>query len=399
MENKFILQGTTSDSHLDEIVEAISIPEISRIIISVAFLTQRGFALLSDIIKPNADKAIVLAGIRNGITSAQGLLSCIECGCKTYAVDTGSKSVVFHPKIYLGRNANKAQLILGSANLTVGGLNSNIEAGLKIEIDLNVPKEAEFVADLEAKITGMITEFPDHVLEVSSDDMIKALLTAGRLVDESTTPIPSPSGSSRNRNPDPVPKMNLKKKKLNLASVSPIEEETAPDPSDEMAIGQQYVAPLPELLDAQLTKVELVWQSNPLTRRALNIPTGDSTNPTGSMFFTKGQTADIDQRHYFREEVFGALDWHNDITPGKKHLERSKGKFRIVIKNVNYDIFEMSLTHDSRTESATYIQKNSVTQLHWGDVKRLVAREDLLDRTMSLYRYDRKRDLFILEID
>ena len=400
MENKFILQGTTSDSHLDEIVETISIPETSKIIISVAFLTQRGFALLSDIIKPNADKAIVIAGIRNGITSAQGLLSCIECGCKTYAVDTGSKSVIFHPKIYFGRNAKKAQLVLGSANLTVGGLNSNIEAGLKIEIDLNIPKDAAFVADLEAKITGMITEFPDHVFEVSSDDMVKTLLTAGRLVDESVTSIPSPGGSSRNRNPDPVPKMNLKKKRLHLASVSPIEEEAAPKTSDEMAIGQQYVAPAPELLDTPLTyKVELVWQSNPLTRRPLNIPTRSNTNPTGSMFFTKGQTSDIDQRHYFREEVFGALDWKNDIAPSKEHLERSKGKFRIVIKNVNYGIFEMSLTHDSRTESVTYNQNNSVTQLHWGEVKPLVAHEYLLGRTISLYRDDEQRDLFILEID
>ena len=393
MEKKFILQGTTSDSYLDEIVEAISIPEISRIIISVAFLNRRGFALLADIIKPNADKAIVLAGIRNGITSAQGLLSCIECGCKTYAVDTGSKSVIFHPKIYFGRNAEKAQLVLGSANLTVGGLNSNIEAGLKIEIDLNVAKDAAFVADLESKITGIITEFPDHVFEVSSDDVVKTLLASGRLVDESVSSVPSPGGSSRNRDLDPVPKMELKKKKLTLASVSPIGEEMAPDPSEEeeMAIEQQHVAPTP--------KVELVWQSKPLTRRTLNIPIGSNTHSTGSMFFTKGQTADIDQRHYFREEIFGALDWQNDITPKKEHLERSKGKFYIVIKNVNYGIFEMSLTHDSRTESTTYRQNNSVTQLHWGNVKPLVAREDLLDRTISLYRYDGLRDRFILEID
>ena len=217
---------------------------------------------------------------------------------------------------------------------------------------------------------------------------------------KASPPIPSPSGPSRNRNPDLVPKMKLTKKRLNLASVSPIEEETASDLSDEMAIGQKSVAPASELLDAPLIyKTGLVWQSNPLTRRPLNIPAGNNTNPTGSMFFTKGQTADIDQRHYFREEIFGALDWQNDIAPDKKHLERSKGKFRIVIKNVSYGIFEMSLTHDSRTESVAYDQNNSVTQLHWGEVKPLVAREDLLGRTIFLYRDDNQRDLFILEID
>ena len=155
MKKKFILQGITTDRHLDEISEVLSIPEVTKIIISVAFLNQRGFAPISDLIKPNADKAVILAGIRNGITSAQGLNACIECGCKTYAVDTGSMHVLYHPKIYFCKNADQAQLVLGSANLTVGGLSSNVEAGLKIDIDLNVPEDASFAADLEAKSTPL----------------------------------------------------------------------------------------------------------------------------------------------------------------------------------------------------------------------------------------------------
>ena len=126
MTRKFILQGITEDSHLDEIRDAISVANVSRVVISVAFLTERGFGLLSDILEPIADKTVILAGIRNGITSAQGLLACVECGCKTYAVDTGSRGVVFHPKIYLGKSDQEARLVLGSANLTVGGLNSRL---------------------------------------------------------------------------------------------------------------------------------------------------------------------------------------------------------------------------------------------------------------------------------
>ena len=65
------------------------------------------------------------------------------------------------------------------------------------------------------------------------------------------------------------------------------------------------------------------------------------------MFFTKGQTPDIDQRRYFREKVFGALDWKHDTAAGREHLERAKAKFRIVIKDVNYGVFGMSTVHDS----------------------------------------------------
>lgn len=384
---KFILQGITRDNHLDEIRDAISIENASRIIISVAFFTQRGFSLLSDILEPVADKTVVLAGIRNGITSAQGLLACVECGCKIYAVDTGSRSLVFHPKIYLSRNDHEARLVLGSANLTVGGLNSNIEASLKVVADLSATDDAALVADLEAKIDGMIADFPDHVVEITTADEIKSLLVAGRLIDESIKPAPSPGGSSGNRGLDSVPQMKLDKKKLKLGAVEPIEEEAeafAPD----------------DLPGAPVTdQLELVWESNPLTHRPLNIPIAAGTNPTGSMLFTKGQTADIDQRHYFREKVFGALEWQHDKSAGKEHLERAKAKIRIVIKDVNYGVFEMSLTHDSRTDSPAYRQRNSLTQLHWGEVKPLVALEDLLGRTMFLYRDNNQSGLFVLEID
>ena len=401
MTRKFILQGITEDSHLDEIRDAISVANVSRVVISVAFLTERGFGLLSDILEPIADKTVILAGIRNGITSAQGLLACVECGCKTYAVDTGSRGVVFHPKIYLGKSDQEARLVLGSANLTVGGLNSNIEASLKVVADMGVADEAALVADLEGKIDAMIADFPAHVVEVTTLEQVQSFLTTGRLIDESVKPAPSPSRSSGDRKLDAVPQMKLEKKKLKFTAVAPISGETEQAALDGQAKEAQAQAEVEAPVSGAPVSdhLELVWESNPLTRRPLNIPTAPGTNPTGSMFFTKGQTPDIDQRRYFREKVFGALDWKHDTAAGREHLERAKAKFRIVIKDVNYGVFGMSLTHDSRTDSPAYEQDNSLTQLHWGDVKPLVALEDLLDRTLFLYRDDKQPGLFVIEID
>ena len=265
---KFILQGITGDNHLDEIRDVISIENVSRIVISVAFLTQRGFSLLSDILKPVADKTVVLAGIRNGITSGQGLLACVECGCKTYAVDTGSRGVVFHPKIYLSKNDDEARLVLGSANLTVGGLNSNIEASLKVVADLSAADDAALVADLEAKIDGMVAKFPDHVVEITTVDEIKSLLAAGRLIDESMKPAPSPGGSSGNRSLDAVPRMKLDKKKLKLGAVAPIEEDAeAIVPDDAPVEAQAPEVPATPVPGAPVTdQLDLVWESNSLTR-------------------------------------------------------------------------------------------------------------------------------------
>ena len=406
MENKFILQGVTRDSHLDELRDIFTLNDISTVIISVAFLNQRGFGLLEDLIRPIAEKTIVLAGIRNGITSAQGLIACVECGCKTYAVDTGSRNVIYHPKIYLARNDNEVRLVLGSANLTAGGLHSNIEASLKLTADLGDLENAALFTEVETKINEMIVEFPDHVIEIKTVDAIRKLLAAKRLADESFATAPSPSGLSGDRALDYIPQMRLKQKALKLGAVSPVNEDAVGDLQPQnvsMFIG---VVPVPELEAAppplgasKANHPILVWKSKELTRRTLNIPEASGTNPTGSMFFTKGLIADIDQRHFFREKVFADLDWQSDTAPGKEHLERAIGNFRVVIKNVDYGVFGMHLTHDSRKNSRAYQQRNSMTQLHWGEVAPLVTHEDLLGRTMYLYQDCDQPNFFVLEID
>ena len=117
------------------------------------------------------------------------------------------------------------------------------------------------------------------------------------------------------------------------------------------------------------------------------------------MLFGKGTLSDIDQRHYFRNEVFANLDWHFDTTPGREHMERTEAQFQFVIRDVNYAVFTLRLSHNSRTDTAAYQQRNSMTQLHWGDARHLVAREDLISRTMYLYRNEVDDGLFVLEID
>lgn len=401
MGKKFILQGVTLDSHLHEIRQVIDQSGLQRLIISVAFLSQRGFDLIHDVLKPSADRTTVLAGVRNGITSAQGLLASMECGCKTYAVDTGSRNVLFHPKFYLASAPHEAKVVLGSANLTVGGLGGNIEASVILHLDRNLQDDKKFIADLEGKVDLMISDYPAHVLEIGSEEDVYNLLKSGRVIDEKVKRSPAPGGISEKRELDEVPKIDLKSPVLELGPVTDITERQ--DLHRPLRFAMEHIAapddeqPVPG--NRPLAAPELVWVSKPLSRRALNIPFGEKTAPTGSMLFTKGKFVKIDQRHYFRERVFHALTWTSDTNPSKEHLERAEANFTIVIKNVDYGVFSMKLTHDSRTDSQAYEQNNSVTQLHWGDVKSLVAQEDLLGRELSLFRDESQPDLFVLEID
>ena len=378
------MNAGSADNHLDEVRSIFEIDDITKVIISVAFLNYRGFVLLKDLLSPIADKTIVFTGMQNGITSFQGVAASVESGCKTYVVDTGSKSILFHPKVYLCMNSDEAKLVLGSANLTSGGLTANIEASLKLVADLSSSDDARFIADLVTKLESMITKFPENVFEINSVGTAHELFAAGRLVDENTV-VPNPSGSYIHSKFDPIPKMEINRNKTPQREVPPTIHSVVKNAKVRVSMSSP--------------KGALMWRSKKLTRRALNIPKANGTNPTGSMNFTKGQIADIDQRHYFREEVFAELNWQNDTTPGKEHLERAEGDFRIIIKDVDCGIYRLSLTHDSRRDSKTYKQKNSVTELHWGTVKPLIAKDDLLERTMYLYKDNCQSNLFILEVN
>ena len=369
----------------------LGIPFPERVIVSVAFMNEGGLSLLEEALTPVAERTTIMAGIRNGITSAQGLRKSLEIGCTTYAVDTGSRAVLFHPKVYLSRNANEARLIVGSANLTHGGLNSNIEASLLLSLALDNLEEASLAKELEDKIDGMIAEYDEHVLLVPDNAMVANLFDSGRVVDESLVVAPTPSGSSRNRALDTVSRMVLKSGYIPRPRIGRFGD--AGDVAPELPAPPTPGTPIHE-------RLTLVWQSNPLSRRDLTIPDAPGTNPTGSMLFGRGAwDDDIDHRHYFRDTVFADLDWSFDPAPTRQHMERTEARFEIIIRDVNYSVFTLRLSHDSRVDSPTYRQRNSLTQLHWGDARGLVAQEDLLGRTLYLYRDEAEDGLFVLEID
>lgn len=392
-----MFQGVTPDNHLAAVKALLSIPTPTKVIISTAFMNKAGFFQLSEKITPVAGVTTLLAGIRNGITSAQGMQASIDSGVTTYAVDTGTRNVIFHPKIYFARNNNEARLILGSANLTLGGLNGNIEASVSMVLDMAVQHDADLVSDIEAKVAAMIAEYPQHVFVVPDAAMVADLLKSGRLVDESIKRPPTPGGSSGDRDLDAIPKMVLK----TVFIKPPVVEAppaSAPVPVVAVAPGLPAAVVVVPPAAPPATILEEVWESSPLTRRYLTIPTGANTNATGSMLFTKG-TYEIDQRHYFRDVVFNGLPWVADTNPGKTHFERASGFFRLIIRNVDYGVFELRVSHNTSTTSAAYLQSNSMTQLHWGAARSLIARPDLLDRTLTLYKDKAKPDQFVIEID
>jgi hypothetical protein len=375
---RFVLQAVNDEDHLAPANDVFGLEGLLTATISTAFMTASGLSLLQAVLEPIADRARIFVGIRNGVTTVQSIQKALEIGCETYMVDTGTRQRIFHPKLYYARSAARAKLLLGSANLTMGGLRTNIEASVLQEFD--PATDAAFLADLEGKLDGMIADYPEHVIRAVDAAQLADLQRAGRLIDERKARPPEPAGSSADRALDTVPKMNL---------------HTAP-----VRVTRPAAPPVPPVAPAAPVareRLEQVWESNGLTRRHLNIPTGANTNPTGSMLLGVGAWEGIDQRHYFRDDVFAALDWQPDAA--RPHIERAEADIRLIVKDVDYGVHTMRLSHNTRTDTAAYEQRNSMTGLHWGDAKPLVAKEDLLDRVLKLFRETDDPAQFTLEID
>jgi len=310
-----------------------------------------------------------------------------------YAVDTGSRNTIFHPKLYFAANNEEAGVIIGSANLTFGGLHNNIEASSFMRLCLSNPTDKKFVDDATLAFADMLKEHPRHVFLIKDKTHAEELFESGRLADENVIPAPSVQSGVKKGERDDLPPMKLNRRNrphLKTTVIKPVVIRAKP------AIEETTIE-VDQLRPAIATAKYLVWESKELTERDLNIPKAPDTNPTVSMGWKKGAFDDIDQRHYFREEVFSDLDWVTD--PNRPIWERAQAKFDLVIKNLNYGAFDLKLSHNTDQTSKSYAQKNFMTQLHWGDAKEHVAKHDLLGRILYLYRKDTNTPEFTIEID
>jgi hypothetical protein len=310
----------------------------------------------------------VFAGIRNDITSIQAIFRLIDMGISVYLVDTGSGNTVYHPKLYFFEYDNCYTIIIGSANLTGGGINSNIEFSSIIEMD----KENVEVNKLLSCIQQLPQNYNNNIFKITTKKEAFSFYKKGLLTDERITINVSGGLKNRSKNlSDKTPRINLKNRKHTSSIKNP----------------DKKIKSLIHSIDKTITQWILVWESTELKERDLNIPSGAGTNPTGSMLFKKGNFDNIDQRIYFRNEVFSDLNWVRDQDRRTAHLERASADFQLEIRGINYGIYKLKLSHNTDVNSESYRQNNSMTQVHWGiEAKKLIAHRELLGERMELYR-------------
>jgi hypothetical protein len=385
----FLLQGLTHQSHDAAIPDLFEVGEVQRVIFSVAYVNRAGVERVEALLRKAAKITTVLAGIRNDVTTFQGMECLLDTGVELIAVDTGTPHIVFHPKLYFVRGKTRARLLIGSANLTSGGMRNNIEAGISMDFDLRIADDKAVVDDLEGKLTAIAADFPENTIGISKIAILERMLADGRLLDEAVLRVPrSYSGSAKASKEDTIPRIKLK--------VSPL-----PRHGRTTAISKpkvKAIAPARKPGIAASTKFDLMWESKPLKGRSLGIAKGKNTNPTGSTTLGKG-TMDINPVVYFRNDVFGMLPWKSITNRAGNKAEQADADFDLIIKGTNVGSFNLTLRHSLTRVKAAADDKNLPTNISWNDAIGLVRRDDLLGRTMRLFRAESDPSHFAIEID
>lgn len=338
--------------------------------------------------KKHLKSITIITGVDQKGTTKEALEAILALKINSFIFYAPPPFPIFHSKIYLFEGKKRSELIIGSSNLTSTGLFSNIETSLLISIDNTIKDDKKIIEQLKKYFKG-IFDFTDPNLKKISKKLI------ANFVKEEIVPteVESKKAFKKELNIEETAAEKIISKIFPKREFSKIPREFRSYPKSKVASQNETIDPV--FIKSKLSK--LLWESGPLKERDLNIPKGSNTNNTGSMLIKKGLLKNIDQRHYFRDTVFASLNWVKDTHPRTLYYERAKAKFRIIVDDKDFGVFELTLSHDNNTEKKSYKQNQPMTKLSWGIAKKFIAKEELLGKNARIFKGHKKGE-FTLEI-
>ena len=322
-------------------------------------------------------KLRVILGIDEGIATVPGLSLAIESADEVFVFhDRGART--FHPKLYLAEGEGRARLLVGSSNLTAGGLFSNYEAAL--EADFALPAE-----EADAALAGA----RGYIEKLLEDEEVCLPLDSAlleRLIESPRYAIASRERRSSGDRPKGVGKEDVDergetgeggeeifgKSRHLKASVPKLSKQAA----DDLKRAEPKTAPPPAPLApvASWTKV--------LPPSDAQHPPSPRSNPLGNVRLTKAKH-DIDWLTWFRHQLFGPEEWTTVEDREGNDVEIAWVPFAVTIDGRSHGVVALQVDHAVHRESD---QHNHATVLHWGSLGLVLRKTDYSDYVLTLQR-------------
>lgn len=174
----------------DMLIGKLRSGEYASLAIVVAFAKVSGVLRIKSAVEEfrNRGGAVTaFVGIDLNGTSYEALIALFHLCNELYVVHTESSTQTFHPKMYDLSNVDTAWTVVGSNNLTAGGLWGNFESFACNEFDFSSEDDVQTHSALEAHFTRLSDEHSLESLKMVSEIDVHALLDHGYIQREITT--------------------------------------------------------------------------------------------------------------------------------------------------------------------------------------------------------------------
>lgn len=297
----------------------------------------------------------------------ESVLSITTAGAESGLTVVALHDALFHPKVaHVVRSDGSAVAMVGSANLTVAALGTNVEAWLELSSSNALTRKV--LRQIEQGTDWWRNASERGIFQVRSLDDALQLRADGILVDGGTQRRRFAALRRRVGTTQSVRGTRLRRWQPPASALS--------EPPD----GES------ELLDGVRTRrrrIVLRWCKQLSASDALQ--TGTGTHPTGKLRL--GQAGhDIDQATWFRQVMFGSQKWVTSIR-GAKQYEESHVPFNVRVKGARFG--RMTLLIDHAPHRAAN-QRNVVTVLSWGaEIGQWLRRNSQVGKWVSIELDDR----------
>lgn len=387
MKASLIVQPLGSKRVGDWLIDHLTDPAWDRFRAAVAFAKVSG---TKHIAKPLttfcATKAAALSvGIDHRGTSQEALQALLNAmpGQELY-VCHHAKSSTFHPKLYLFNNSHAASALIGSNNLTEGGLFTNYEIAGALVLDLAESADKHLYGEICAALAAW-SDVKSPIVKALDAALLKTLSQSGLVPTE--TEIASEKAKTQPSKPF---------QKLKIATIFGSPAIPAAPPASAPGTGAPASG-----TPATTTTVPQPTGKGPLRWRKANLQKSDAARPSSGSAPTAnlrlsqakfvGPTGLINWQKYFRNDVFGHLTW----TVGQNNNQETMATFNISANGKFLGTFKLRISHNPKREEG---QSNVTTVLHWGSAQPSIRQANAVGKTLELYGPDAS-GAFTIEIN
>jgi PLD-like domain len=364
---RFVSQPFQGGTDLRDFLQAAAaLPDRTALCMVVAWAKRSGLARATDelnTIRGRGGTVAAIVGVSEGGATEQGLRMLIEHTDEAYVFHDRRRT--FHPKVYLAESGDHAMLLVGSHNLTAGGLAWNYEAGLWVDLNLTLDADRTIRDDAVGYFDQLRSD--TDVCKRLDTTSLQAMLADGSLFIQDEDARSRPGGAaqpdepedtdSTQRTPDGLPVSVFGNSQLpkRPAPTGPARQPHRRPPRNPAPVTGAVAGSRP-----RSTAVKRWFKR--LDNSDAQHPPAASSNPTGNLRLSQ-ERLPLDHKTYFRSVFFGGLDWAP--VAGRPGMVDLWLPFQTVVVGDYLGAVMLRISHwPKRIED----QGNVPTILHWGDL-------------------------------